>query len=112
MIYVILGILVGVIVGLKTDIYFSPLYAVYLSMLILAIVNTIFKILANTGKKEVNFKTSMIYLMTDVVIALILGFVGEQLGLPLYLAAIFAFGNNIYTNVNLIINSYIEKKNI
>jgi len=48
-------------------------------------------------------------LLTDLLFALFLGFVGEQLGLPIYLAAVFAFGNNIYKKIKVIVDIYLEK---
>jgi len=41
----------------------------------------------------------------------LLGYVGEQLGLPIYLAAVFAFGNNIYKNLRIMSNFMLEKYN-
>jgi small basic protein len=47
--------------------------------------------------------------LTDLVYALLLGFVGEQLGLPIYLAAVFAFGNNIYKKLRNLVDIYLAQ---
>lgn len=112
MVYVIVGILLGIIVGIKTNVTYNPVYTIYVSLIVLAIINTIFNILAENSKQEMSNKNCLIILCGDILIALLLGFIGEQLGLPLYLAAIFAFGNNIYMNLKTILHNYLYKKNI
>lgn len=102
----------GVVIGLKTNLTYNPIYTVYISLIVLAIINTILNILVENSKKETSSKDCLVMLAADVSIALVLGFVGEQLGLPLYLAAIFAFGNSIYKNFRVIFNKFIVKKDI
>jgi small basic protein len=58
---------------------------------------------------ELTFLKSIAYLFTDLIYALFLGYVGEQLGLPIYLAAVFAFGNNIYKKLRILVNITLEK---
>lgn len=113
MIYVIIGVLIGIIAGFNVNIVYDTTYTIYVSLVILAIINTIFTIFAESLKEEIiKSKRVIILLFSDIIIALILGFIGEQLGLPLYLAAIFAFGNNIYNNIKKSIYDFLDKKNI
>lgn len=109
MIYVVAGVILGVIAGLNLNLIYSPEYAVYVSLAILAILNTIFNLLNENLKGELTFVKSIVFLVSDLVFGLLLGFVGEQLGLPIYLAAVFAFGNNIYKNIRTIIYFMLEK---
>ncbi|MFA9423183.1 MAG: DUF1290 domain-containing protein [Sedimentibacter sp.] len=111
MIYVALGLVLGVIAGLSLNLVYSPEYAVYISLAILAIINTIFNMLTENLKDELTPLKSGMFLVGDLAFALILGYIGEQLGLPIYLAAIFAFGNNIYKNLSIISNFFVEKYN-
>lgn len=109
MIYVVVGITLGIVAGLNLNLIYSPDYAVYISLAILAIVNTIFNLLNENLKGELTPIKSAAFLIGDLVFAILLGYVGEQLGLPIYLAAVFAFGNNIYKNLRTITNFMLEK---
>lgn len=108
MLYVIIGLGIGILAGLKLNIGYNPSYAVYISLAILAIINSIVEMTSDNLKKEVNVLKSGLYLVADLVFALLLGYIGEQLGLPIYLAAVFAFGNNIYKNIRVIVDSLIK----
>lgn len=111
MVYVAAGLILGIIAGLNLNIVYNPEYIVYISLTILAIVNTIFNMLHENKTGELTFLKSIAYLLTDLLFALFLGFVGEQLGLPVYLAAVFAFGNNIYKKLRILVNISLENLN-
>jgi small basic protein len=112
LLYIIAGVALGIIAGLKLNVGYNPEYTVYISLSILAMVNTIFTILCKNIKGEIKIIKSAIYLASDLIFALFLGYLGEQLGLPIYLAAVFAFGNNIYKNSRAMIDFVIAKYNI
>lgn len=109
MIYVIGGIVLGVLAGLNLNLAYSPEYAVYISLAVLAILNTILNLLNENLKGELTPVKSVAFLTVDLVFGLLMGYVGEQLGLPIYLAAVFAFGNNIFKNLIDITNFMLEK---
>ncbi len=111
MIYVVAGIVLGVIAGFSLDLVYSPDYAVYISLVILAILNTILNMLSENINGELTAVKSGMFLVGDLAFALFLGYIGEQLGLPIYLAAVFAFGNNIYKNLSNISKFFVEKYN-
>lgn len=111
MIYIVAGIILGVLAGLNLNVTFSPEHAVYISLAVLAIVNTIFNMLNENIKGELTFFKSLISLAGDMIFGLLLGYIGEQLGLPIYLAAVFAFGNNIYKNIGDFSRYLLEKYN-
>lgn len=109
LLYVIAGLIIGIIAGFKLNIGYNPAFGVYISLVILAIINTIFNVLSDNIKKEINILKSGLLLIADLIFALLLGYIGEQLGLPIYLAAIFAFGNNIYSNIKSLMDLLIIK---
>jgi len=111
MIYVVAGIILGILAGLNLNLIYSPEYAVYISLAVLAILNTIFNMLNENTKGELTPVKSVIFLVRDLGFGLLLGYVGEQLGLPIYLAAVFAFGNNIYKNISNMTNLMLQKYN-
>ncbi|MGD9568029.1 MAG: DUF1290 domain-containing protein [Sedimentibacter sp.] len=109
MIYVVAGVILGILAGVNLDLVYNPDFAVYISLAVLAILNTIFNMLNENLKGELTPVKSIVFLLSDLVFGLLLGYVGEQLGLPIYLAAVFAFGNNIYKNSRSMINFTLEK---
>lgn len=109
MIYAVAGVILGIIAGMNIDMVYNPEYAVYISLGILAVINTIFNMLSDNLKCEMTLTKSVMYLIRDLSFGLILGYIGEQLGLPVYLAAVFAFGNNIYKSIGEMINIVLEK---
>lgn len=109
MIYVVAGLVLGIIAGLNLNIVYNPKFAVYISLAILAILNALFNIIYENKTKSLTIIKSAAFLLTDLSFALFIGYVGEKLGLPIYLIAIFAFGNNIYKKFKEIVDIYIEK---
>ena len=109
MIYVVAGVILGILAGFNLNLVYNPDFAVYISLAVLAILNTIFNLLNENLKGELTPVKSVIFLISDLGFGLLLGYVGEQLGLPIYLAAVFAFGNNIYKNLRSMINFALEK---
>lgn len=109
MIYVVAGIILGALAGMNLNLKYSPDYAVYISIAVLAILNAIFNMLNENTKGELTPVKSVIFLVRDLCFGLLMGYVGEQLGLPIYLAAVFAFGNNTYKNVSNMTSFMLEK---
>ncbi|MEL7647783.1 MAG: DUF1290 domain-containing protein [Sedimentibacter sp.] len=111
MIYVVAGLAIGVVAGLNLNLAYNPEYAVYISLAVLALLNSIFNMVSDNLKSELTSVKSVSYLVSDLAFAMVLGYVGEKLGLPVYLAAVFAFGNNIYNKLGIMINVLLEKYN-
>jgi small basic protein len=111
MVYILAGLILGIVAGLNLNIVYEPEYSVYISLAILAIINTIFDILASNLQNNMKLSKSLLLLISDLFFALSLGYVGEKIGLPIYLAPIFAFGNSIFNNTRLITNNIFEKIN-
>ena len=112
MLYAILGLICGATLGYFTQfgIKIDNQYSIYFLLIILAMINSVFTILTKKNIDEFKIKYCFIYVFIDIILSIAIGFVSEKIGLPLYLALIFAFGNNIYKNLSIIINSLIKKK--
>lgn len=111
MIYVVAGLVLGVVAGLNLNLIYSPEYSVYIALAVLAMLNTIFNMLSENLKGDLTPVKSGVFLASDLLFGLFLAYVGEQLGLPVYLAAVFAFGNNIYKKLKIMIDFLLEKYN-
>ena len=111
MLFVLLGLVSGIFIGYLTKFGFKidPQNSIYILLVILALINSIFTILYKKNIEEFKIKYCFMYVFVDIIISILVGFISEKLGLPLYLAIIFAFGNNIHKNLNLMINSFTSK---
>lgn len=98
----VLGLIIGVILGLLTDIKIPEEYANYLSIAVLAALDTLFggirAHLQNTYDEKV-FVTGFFF---NILLAASLAFLGVHLGVDLYLAAVFAFGVRLFQNIAVI----------
>ena len=106
----ILGMIIGLIIG----VFFIPVnipqqYSIYLAVAILAALDSVFGGVASMLQGKFNMKIFISGFFGNALLAAALAYIGDQLGLQLYLAAIFAFGNRIFLNFALI-RRYILNK--
>jgi len=95
-------LVIGVALGLLTDLTIADEYTNYLSIAILAALDTLFGgIRAHLEKTfdQIIFITGFFF---NISIAVLLTFIGIQLGVDLYLAAVFAFGIRLFNNSAII----------
>jgi small basic protein len=98
----IFGLLIGIAFGLLTDMKIPGEYSNYLSIAVLAALDTLFggirAQLQNTYD-ELVFVTGFFF---NIILAASLAFLGVHLGVDLYLAAVFAFGVRLFQNIAVI----------
>ncbi len=113
----ILGMIIGLIIG----VFFIPVnipqqYSIYMAVAILAALDSVFGGIASTLQGKFDMKIFISGFFGNALLAAGLAYIGDQLGLQLYLAAIFAFGNRIFLNFALIrryiLNKSSKKDNI
>jgi small basic protein len=112
----ILGLILGVSLGLLTDIRIPPEYANYLSIAVLAALDTLFGGIRAHLQQVYDDKVFVSGFFFNILLAAGLAFLGVHLGVDLYLAAIFAFGVRLFQNIavirRLLLSKWTEKKNI
>lgn len=102
MLIALFGIAIGVLVGYFLPISLSTGSSLYMSVAILAAIDTVFGgIRANMEGKfdNVIFITGF---FGNSLIAFLLAYIGDQLGVPLYYAAVFVFGTRLFENFSRI----------
>ena len=110
MIWTILGILLGVIIGLNTDFSIPIEYIKYTAVIIVGIFDSLFgAVRAEVTHEDFNPTIFLSGLGFNIILAIGLTYLGEQLGLDLYLAAAVVFAFRIFTNVGQIRRSIIKK---
>ncbi|MER2071676.1 MAG: DUF1290 domain-containing protein, partial [Psychrobacillus sp.] len=87
-----LGLILGISLGLMTDIQIPEVYESYLSIAVLAALDTLFGGIRAQLQQVYDDKVFVSGFFFNIALAAGLAFLGVHLGVDLYLAAIFAFG--------------------
>jgi small basic protein len=113
----ILGLIIGIVVG----VVFIPInipqqYSNYVAVAILAALDSVFGGISATLQGKFDMKVFMSGFFGNALLAAALAYIGDQLGIQIYLAAIFAFGNRLFLNFAIIrrylLNIPTKKDNI
>ena len=98
----IFGLCIGLVLGLLTDFNVPSEYSSYLSIAILAALDTLFggiRAHLQNVYDELVFVSGFFF---NIILATSLSFLGVHLGVDLYLAAVFAFGVRLFQNIAVI----------
>lgn len=95
----LIGLLVGILLGLSTDWRVPAEYSHYLSIAVLAALDTIFGGMRANLEKNFNILVFSSGFFINSLMAAGLAFLGNRLGVDLYLAAIFVFGARLFNNL-------------
>lgn len=106
----IFGLIIGVVLGLLTDIRIPNEYSNYLSIAVLAALDTLFGGIRAHLQGVFEEKVFVSGFFFNIILAASLAFLGVHLGVDLYLAAIFAFGVRLFNNIALIRRLLLAKK--
>ncbi|MFY3793493.1 small basic family protein [Ureibacillus sp. MALMAid1270] len=104
-----LGLILGLAFGLLTDIQIPTMYENYLSIAVLAALDTLFGGIRAYLQQVYDDKVFISGFFFNIVLAASLAFLGVHLGVDLYLAAIFAFGVRLFQNIAVIRRILIQK---
>jgi small basic protein len=111
---ILLGLAIGIILGFTFDFSFPTEYAFYITMALLAALDS----LLGAARSHLEGKYNNLILISgfimNAVLAGVLTYLGDLLGVPLYYAAILVFGGRLFNNLavirRIIIDRYIRKK--
>ncbi|HWL27164.1 MAG TPA: small basic family protein [Ureibacillus sp.] len=105
----LLGLILGLALGLLTDIHIPSMYENYLSIAVLAALDTLFGGIRAYLQQVYDDKVFITGFFFNIALAAGLAFLGVHLGVDLYLAAIFAFGVRLFQNIAVIRRILIQK---
>lgn len=94
----ILGLIIGLAIGLVVPYSIPDGYSVYVAVAILALLDSVLGGTVAVYQGRFDLKIFVSGFFGNAVIAIALAFIGEQMDVPLYLAAVFAFGNRLFDN--------------
>jgi small basic protein len=96
------GLLVGVLLGLVLNVNVSFEFARYSAVAILAALDSVLGAVRAELDGVYDNRIFVSGFVTNAVVAVLLTFIGDRLGLDLYLVALITFGLRIFQNVALI----------
>lgn len=104
-----IGLLIGIFLGLKLNINIPEKFSPYMSVAILACLDSVFG--AIKGGLSKNFQTDIFIsgFFGNAILAAALAYLGDKLGIPIYIAAVIVFGGRIFDNFAIIRRLILEK---
>ena len=107
----ILAIIVGCVLGILIG-FISPTipYTVsqYLAIGIVAALDSVFGGIASNIKKNFDIKVFISGFFVNAILAILLTYLGEQLNVDIYLAAIIVFVGRMFNNLGIIRRYYLD----
>lgn len=105
----IVGLLIGVLLGLFSEFQIPDEYSNYLSIAVLAALDTLFGGIRAHLENVFNEQVFLTGFFTNIILAAGLAFLGVHLGVDLYLVAVFAFGVRLFHNIAMIRRILLER---
>lgn len=105
--FVLLGVILGVIVGnLIPAIPYT--YSIYLSVAILAALDSIFGAMASIIKNRFDAKVFVSGFFGNAILTILLAYLGQKLNVDIYLAAIIVFVGRMFNNLSVLRRHYMD----
>ena len=98
---IIVACLLGAIVGLNAPII-SYTYSSYLAIAIVAALDSVFGGIASVINKKFDIKIFISGFFGNALLAAGLAYLGDKLGIPIYIASVIVFGGRIFDNFGAI----------
>lgn len=105
----LIGLLIGAFLGLLLDVNIPASLSSYISVAILACLDSVFgairSSLSNTFKADIFISG----FFGNAILAAGLAYLGDKLGIPIYLSAVIVFGGRIFDNFAIIRRMLLER---
>jgi len=105
----IVGLLIGIILGIVFDINIPDQFSPYMSVAILACLDSVFGAVRATLSKNFRADIFISGFFGNAVLAAGLAYLGDKMGVPIYLAAVIVFGGRIFDNFAIVRRLLIDK---
>ena len=105
---IILGCVIGAVLGMNAPVI-SYTYSSYLSIAIIAALDTVFGGIASVVKGNFDLKIFLSGFFGNSILSIALTFLGNKLNVDIYLAAIVVFVGRMFTNLAIIRRYFLEK---
>jgi len=105
----ILGLVVGLLIGSLCPISIPQEYAKLFSVALLAALDTVFGGLRANAEEKFDTTVFITGFFTNALLAAVLVYIGDRLGIDLYYVAMLAFGLRIFQNLAIIRRYFLKK---
>mgnify|MGYP001462580797 CR=1 FL=1 len=104
----VIGLLIGIILGFVLNVNIPDKLSPYMSVAILACLDSVFG--AIRGNLSKNFQADIFIsgFFGNALLAAGLAYLGDKLGIPIYIAAVIVFGGRIFNNFAIIRRLLLE----
>ena len=105
----VLGLLIGVVLGMALSLTIPPQYSRYTAMALLAAFDSVLGAARAEFDGEFDNGIFLTGFFVNMILAGTLTFLGDRLGVELYIAAIVAFGVRMFNNLAIIRRQLLER---
>ena len=106
---VVLGLIVGILLGIVFDFNIPDALSPYMSVAILACLDSVFGAFRASLNNNFNPDIFISGFFGNALLAAGLAYLGDKLGIPIYIAAVIVFGGRIFDNFGSIRRILLEK---
>jgi small basic protein len=104
------GLVLGIIVGIFRPVHIPAVYSKYVGLALLAGMDSILGGIKGYLKDTFDATVFFSGFLINSLVAALLGYLGDQLGIDLYLAAVVVFGSRMYKNIAIIRRVLLKKE--
>ena len=97
---IVICALVGICAGILFPYHIPTAYSQYVAMIILALLDSVFGAASAATRKSFDLYTFITGFICNSLLAVLLTFMGNKLGIDLYLVALLVFGSRLFTNLS------------
>ena len=102
MLWILGGLALGVVIGYYIPFTYPMDYSLYMSVAILAALDSIFGAVKSTFEGIYDNLIFLTGFIGNSLLAILLTYIGDRLGIPLYYVAILVFGSRLFDNLSII----------
>jgi len=104
-----IGLVLGILIGIVWNVNIPDKFTPYMSVAILACLDSVFGAIRSLLSKNFQADIFISGFFGNAVLAAGLAYLGDKMGVPIYLAAVIVFGGRIFDNFAIIRRLLIEK---
>lgn len=105
----LIGLVFGILIGLKSPLFIPVIYSKYMSVAVLAALDSVFGGLRSVLEDAFDNTIFVTGFFSNTLLAAMLAYIGDRLGVELYMAAIFVFGVRVFQNLAIIRRHLLKK---
>lgn len=103
------GLIIGIIIGVLWNVPIPDKFSPYMSVAIFACLDSVFGAIRAGLTKDFRADVFISGFFGNAVLAVALVYLGDKLGIPIYLAAVIVFGGRLFNNFAVIRRLLLDK---